>query len=382
MNIEEIIKPEWCTGCTSCNSVCPVQAIKMKKNCLAEKVPVVNKSICVDCGKCISICPAINNLQTNNPMECLAACSLDLEDKKYSASGGMASVISRKIINHGGIVCGVVWNDKMEAVHEFAYDAAGLKKFKGSKYVESHLGNVTEIINVLKDGKLLLYIGTPCQVAAIKRLTKGYQDNLVTIDLICHGMPPIDYFKEHISKRRSKITDAKFRGEKDFWLRLYRDEKCVYESFNWYDEYFSAFMENLIFRESCYSCKYATSERVGDFSLGDFWGLSDESKLASCTGRKSLVLINTKKGKEIFNCIADDCIFEVRSLEEAKKENRQLNSPSLPSEDRNVFLENYPKYGFNKAIKKTVVYKNVLSKRRWNMKSRIKQKLLGIWRLK
>lgn len=382
MNIEEIIKPELCTGCTTCKSVCPVRAINMEKNCFAEKMPVVNKSICIDCGKCISICPAINNMETNSPMECLVASSLNFEDKKHSSSGGIASVLSRKVIEQGGCVCGVTWNNSMEAVHELVFDVESLKKFRGSKYVESNLGDVHEIIKVLKSGRLLLYIGTPCQVAAIKKIAYKYHSNLLTIDLICHGMPPIDYFKEHISKHKGKITDAKFRGEKDFWLRLYKNENCVYEQFNWYDEYFASFMGNLIFRESCYLCKYATSERVGDFSLGDFWGLGEDSKLAAYKGRKSLVLINTIKAKEIFNSITDECIFEIRSLEEAKKENQQLNRPSIPPKDRFIFLENYPKYGFNNAVKKTHIYKSILLKKRLKLKSKIKQKLLRIWRLK
>ncbi len=382
MNIEDIIKPELCTGCSSCKNVCPTRAISMERNCHAENIPVINKNKCIDCGKCITICHSINEVKKSDPMECLVAYSLNLEDKQHSASGGMASVISRKFIAEGGAVCGVVWNNDMEAVHELAYSEHDLIKFKGSKYVESQLGDVSEIIRTLKSSRPVLYIGTPCQVAAIKQLASKYEDKLFTVDLICHGMPPIQYFKEHIADCGKNITDAKFRGEKDFWLRLYENEKCVYEQFNWYDEYFSAFMENLIFRECCYSCKYATPERIGDFTLGDFWGLSEDSSLARYKGRKSLVLINTEKAKNLFDTVSSECEFETRSFDEAKKENRQLNHPSIPAEDRERFLENYEKYGFNRAVKMTNTYRNIRLKKRLRIKNLFKQKILSMWRRK
>ena len=382
MNINDIIKPELCTGCSSCTFVCPTNAISMETNRYAENIPVINKDKCIDCEKCIAICHSINIVRKHAPLTCLVAHSLNLGDKQHSSSGGMASVISRKFIARGGAVCGVAWNNDMEAVHELVYSESELIKFKGSKYVESQLGNVPEIIKTLKSGQSVLYIGTPCQVAAIKQLTYKYQEKLFTIDLICHGMPPIKYFKEYIANQGKNITDAKFRGEKDFWLRLYAGEKCVYERFNWYDEYFAAFMENLIFRECCYSCKYATSERVGDFTLGDFWGLSEESRLAGYRGRKSLVLINTEKAKKFFDNVSSECEFEIRCFDEAKKENRQLNQPSIPSEDRERFLENYPKCGFNRTIKMTNVYRNIRLKKRLKIKNVFKQKILNVWRKK
>lgn len=380
MNIGEIIKAELCTGCSSCKNVCPTYAISMERNAYAETIPIINKNICIDCGKCIMICHSVNEVKKYKPIKCLAAYSLNSDDQQHSASGGIASVISRKVIADGGGVCGVEWNEDMEAVHKLAYSEQELIKFKGSKYVESHLGDVNEIINVLRCGRTLLYIGTPCQVAAIKRLTSSYEDQLLTIDLVCHGVPPVEYFKEYIANYGTNITDARFRGEKDFWLQLYRNEECIYEQFNWYDKYFSAFMENLIFRECCYSCKYATDKRIGDFTLGDFWGLSEDSRLAKYKGRKSLVLLNTEKAKNFFNRIRSDCKFEIRSLDEAKLENHQLNCPSVPPEDREIFLKYYQERGFSRAITKTNVYKKIRLKKGMKIKNVFKQKTLSLWR--
>ncbi len=344
-----------CTGCFACKSICPMQAVSIKIDNTGKAVPFIAEDKCVSCDLCKNVCPEINKVQKNTAEYAIASVQRIRPDR-LSSSGGVATVLAEKVIEKGGVVFGCASkNGKIE--HVAITNTKDLALLKGSKYVYSENNNAYKSAKEFLDcGKLVLYIGTPCQVAGLKNFLRKDYENLFTVDLICHGTPPTTYLEEHIKSnvKNKKWDRVAFRGEKEFYLSVYDQDKLLYSRKNKEDLYFSAFLEGLTYRESCYSCDYASIERCADITLGDFWGL-DRSKLGvDMQGRISLVLPNTQKGEKLLNECEDKLMTEVRPLEEAVNEKQgNLKHPSKRHEERDEFLRLYEKHGFTKAITKT-----------------------------
>ena len=358
-----ICSKEKCTGCFACMNKCPKDAISIDIDELGKTVPVINLKKCVECGVCKRICPVNNPVEKYEPKKIYAAWSKQEKDIRLSSSGGAASVFARRVIADGGKVFGAACIDANIA-HVKIEKEEDIEKIRGSKYVQSNIGLTYRAVeNDLIDKKTVLYTGTPCQIAGLRKyLGKEYVD-LYTVDLICHGTPPTAYLKEHLDTvlKNHKCWDhLAFRGEYNYILTVYHGNKILYKQPSELDTYFRAFLDGLICRDNCYKCIYANKNRVGDITVADFWGIDRNIMEHHYDGRISLILINSKKGDKLFERIRNELVWEEHSLAEAMSpEQTNIHHPTVPHKDRGLFETIYKNKGFEAAIKATQVGKNI-----------------------
>lgn len=357
MPVESICSRNDCTGCGACVNICPAECIRLQEDALGVPYPEVDKTRCIDCGACFGSCPANQPFDAHTPFQTWAVFAGDAQARRTSASGGAAAVLYRAVVEQGGAVFGTVFNDALRPVFRMAESADELEPFKGSKYVQSDTGQIfRRVREILKNQpqRTVLFIGTPCQVDGLLRFLRRPYDQLVTVDLVCHGVPPVRYLQEHIARieRDSgrKADTITFRGERDFAFTLYDAGEAFYSRPRYEDLYFSAFLKSLIYRESCYRCRYASERRVADLTIGDFWGLGADAPYPhDKRDGVSVVLVGTEKGRLLFEACRPYLVCEQRTREEAVQGNAQLRAPSVRHPRADVFRERYPAQGFEKA---------------------------------
>lgn len=335
-----------CSGCGACAAICPVGCISMREDAFGVSHPEIGPS-CTECGLCAQTCPVLNPLPLHEPSKCYAGWNSDSEERRLSASGGVAALLARL---YRGRVYGTAWSDSFMA----EVKSGNAKDFKGSKYVQSYFSEDTyrEIKSRLKSGEKLLFIGTPCQVAGLLNFVGDAAEGLWTADLLCHGVCPERYLTEelgHLRKGRN-LTDVRFRSNDkyNFHLTLWDGDKCFYDKDQKLQPYFRAFLEGISLRENCYSCQYSKPERSGDLTLGDFIGLD---------GQVSSVSVNTTKGSEALKELSAK--FPELQLVEHPYSDRLAYKPSImesfkKSPLRAKFLDNYLQSGFYRAVRKTL----------------------------
>ena len=331
-------------------AVCPHSAVKLLEDEIGQYIPIIEKEKCINCHACEIFCPENNLVSCQESLECYAAISKNDYLYNTTSSGGVAAVISEKIIDDGGVVYGasyfnaIVKHIRVETIDELEY-------LKGSKYVQSVASDCFPLIKKdLQKGRKVLFIGTPCQIAGVKSYLKKINcENLLLIDLVCHGVPPMAYLREYVNSRVGSIPvqDDVFRV-KNRKKGVNGRYEAVYDRINVHDLYCYAFAKGIIFRENCYHCHYAQPKRCGDITLGDFWGLG---KTALPPKAISMVLINTMLGKKYWEMCKSEFDFEQRSIAEAIDGNSQLKAPSNAPRERKVFWEKYKRMGFTKALR-------------------------------
>lgn len=349
-----------CTSCMACYNTCMKNCINIKTNKYGNLEPIINQDICISCNLCSLCCPVNNEVTKNNSIEAYACWSLNSDERKTSSSGGIASIFYNHFIkNKNGACYGCSYDDNLQLTYSRATTLEDIVKFKTSKYTFSYTGKIfREIEKDLKNNLHVVFVGTPCQVAGLKKYLKKDYGNLLTIDLICHGMPPQKYLDEYIEllnldEKPNKLT---FRGSLDFYFSLYKDEKILYSKKSQEDLFFKAFLEGLFYNENCYSCQYANSKRVGDITIGDFWGLGKELPFNHETKNGvSVVLINNTNGKDYFEEIKAKIFYEQRPISEAIAGNDQLQHPSKKHINHEKFLKLYSEKGLKEALEKTLL---------------------------
>ena len=335
-----------CNGCMACVEKCHRNAITIKDD-LKYYNALIDTKKCVDCGLCTKVCPRENDNDMSKPKWWYQGWA-DSEIREYASSGGAASAIIRTFIKNGGYVASCLF-DSGKFVFEVTNEMAVARKFAGSKYVKSNPEKIYgKIQSLLKANQKVLFIGLPCQVAAVNQFIKD-KTNLVTADLICHGTPSPYLLKKCLQEYGHDIntlTDINFRIKSLYELN--RDGKPI-AAFHTMDNYLIAFLHSYDYTENCYSCKFATLDRVSDITLGDSWGteLSGEVK-----NGVSLILCQSEKGKELIESAGLN-LLDV-DINNAILHNEQLNNPSKCGKSRDQFFENYNRYNnFGKALVKT-----------------------------
>lgn len=339
-----------CTGCGACYASCAHKAIDLNVDKYGFLHPFIKKEKCINCHLCEKKCPILHSQVLNLPIKTYAAYNRDSSERFRSSSGGIATLVSRSFILNGGIVYGCSFISPMSFKHVRCSKIEDLDILCGSKYVQSDLRDIfLSIKNDLKNKLKVLFIGTPCQVAAIKSLCPN-RENLSTLDIVCHGIGNTDYLKNTLSPEIINIPKKNicFRKSTTYRFSIYsKDCRVIYDRTLDNDEYMKAFFNGLIFRLSCFHCRFARRERISDVTCGDFWGLKSNKLREKGI---SLVLLNTEKGKEIFNAIKDSIEFEERSLSEALEGNQQLNHPFPFSKRIKFFRYLYPLIGFYQSL--------------------------------
>lgn len=375
----ELCNTSKCTGCMACRSICPKEAISVGYDDLLKTIPVIDNTKCVNCGLCRNVCPSLNEKQGKSAKKCLAAWTYDEKDQKTSSSGGVATALSKFIFQSGGKVFGCDFDDDFNLTIRSAECLEDIERFKRSKYVQSSTGDsYKKVKEYLENDLEVLYIATPCQVDGLLHYLKKDYEKLYTVDIICHGVPPIEYLKQYIAFLKktykiSKIDDISFRGDNEFYFSAsYNHEKVYYEK-SYFDLYYESFLRSVTYRDNCYSCRYACISRVSDLTIGDYWGLDKSSLHKPYQGRISEILVNTDKGRALLDRAQDFLYTEEASIKVAIDHNEQLTHPSIAPADRNAFVEAF-KGDYIKASYKTAIGKRI---RKTLVKKRLKRILKG-----
>ena len=354
-----VCEKEKCTGCFACYNICPKNAIEMCEDELGYIYPSINNDKCIHCNLCKKVCPALNNLQKNKSKQAFAMWNNNKKFRQQSTSGGIASTLYEYILKNGGIIYGCTNSveDKFKFIR--VDNINDLYLVRGSKYVHSYVNDCfKQVKNDLNDGKKVMFIGMPCQVAGLKNFLGKEYKNLYLADLICHGVPSQKLLREEAINKLGDIKNIKvtFRENGEFCIKFYLKNKEMLNEKQDRSFYFLGFMKALFYRENCYTCEYANINRVGDITLGDFWGLGKDDKINKYKKEEkngiSLCLVNTDKGRMMLDTIKEECYFEERKIEEAISGNSQLRNPSVKNKQYEKFRKLYSKYGYRKASQK------------------------------
>ena len=396
-------KKEDCCGCTACAQRCPKGCITLQADSEGFSYPFVDTNLCNNCGICEKVCPVINQKQSHKPVKVLAAINNNEEIRLKSSSGGIFSLLAEQTLKAGGVVFGAAFNKNWEAEHIYVENAEELERLRGSKYVQSNINNsYKEAERFLKDGREVLFSGTPCQIAALKLFLRKEYRNLTTIDVVCHGAPSPKvwnmYLKEITSKLLKDMPDEKiqsvppiggtskscieaisFRSKITGWKKFSFQLKLNFSNYDGKNtavfaeglhknSYMQAFLSDLILRPSCYACPAKDGKSDSDITLADLWGSHEICPELDDDQGLSLILIKNEEKtlpkfyyKEINYC-------------DALKHNPSIEKSVAEPQKRTKFFKLVDKYGVTKTTEKClhksricILWEKIL----WNIKNRI-----------
>lgn len=357
----EVVPEHRCSGCGGCKNICPVDAVTLQENEFGYLLPKVEKEKCVNCGLCLKHCPGVEKTVTDSETipKAYAVWAKD-EVRKASSSGGMFTLLAQWVLQQKGMVYGAAFTEQWDVAHIGIEKEEELSKLWGAKYVQSDTGfvyrNVKEALNT---GRPVLFSGCPCQVSALKSYLGKEYPHLLTADLVCHGVPSRMVYRKYLEEVYGKdnIENFSFRTkEKGYSCTVLevklKDGRTLYPSLKEKDPYEKAFHGSYALRKSCINCKFAEFPRQGDFTIGDYWGVSlYDEKLNDGKGT-SVVLVNSKKAEQVLEEIRSQAkLVQETPLEAAKRKNRFGAYVSVPKM-RDDFLEETAKNGFSEAVKK------------------------------
>ncbi len=332
--MDTICEQNKCTGCGMCTNICPEQAIKLKEGLHGFVFPIIDESLCINCGLCEIKCPSNLEKQCRSTVqEVYAAWNHDKKVRKESSSGGIFTLIAEKLLEEGGVVAGVAWDEQFHPHHVMCDNVNDLEKLRGSKYSQSNTGDIYRIIkHELSTGRKVLFSGTPCQNAALKSyLDKDYY-NLFMVDLVCHGVPSNKILDDYFNLFHKKINNVNLRYKDPYWdysfVKIDFVDGTKYQVRTIYDDYFNLFNVGYSLRESCHECRYTTLHRESDITLADFWGYKAHNfKSINYNKGTSLIIINSRKGQELINLVKKTIYVEKSNIDTAIRGNKCLKEP-------------------------------------------------------
>ena len=352
-----------CTGCGACADACPVSCISMNLSEEGFLFPSIDESRCIGCDACGKACHVLNPPEKRSPERAFAAWSTDDSVRTSSSSGGVYSVLGEYVLGNGGVISGCRFDRDMVLKHELCEQPDGTVRFRGSKYVQCFTDGIyRKIKDTLASGRTVLFTATPCQVAGLLTYLGRPYDNLVTCDLVCHGIPSQKIFRSYLERHhlspdpdRSVIAFRDLKGWGDFYIRISEQDDIKWRSDDTNNEFLRAFLSGCDYNEACYACPYASMERTGDLTLADFWGLGKNTPFDGDPSKGcSLILVNTEKGRKLLQSVQDKLFLEERTPEEARQGNGQLRNPAPRQPMRDTFYkmnwaEIAPKINYGKA---------------------------------
>lgn len=369
--MEKVLEREICSGCTACANICPKEAITMKKGIDGFKHPVINQEKCINCGLCKKTCPVLNTKNNNSINKCYAAYCNDDEYTNNSSSGGLFSLIANYVLEENGIIIGAAFIENNKLNHIAISKKEELKKLKGSKYLQSDLKNIFKYIKENIKSTKILFVGTPCQVAGLKSFLNKDYENLITIDLFCHGVPSPKLFEKYVDYLEKKYNDKlifyNFRDKSTGWDTY--SNTAAFKNTNMTElrtknNYMELFLSDNALRESCYNCNFKLGNKYSDITLGDFWGIKEVYPEIYNKKGVSAVIINTEKGQELFAKVSNKLTYKECSLGDIVERNPSLiKSAKLSNKRKSLFndLDNIP---FDKLTriyrKRTPLFKKVI----------------------
>lgn len=354
-----------CFGCGACNKICPVSAIQMEEDHEGFLYPKVDQDKCISCGQCHKVCPAENLIPTEYPRKSLVGYSTQTGVRNKSASGGAFHALV-DCASDGTVIFGVEWQNRSRAVYAKASRNDAYKRFSKSKYVQSVVGDAyIEAKELLDAGRDVLFVGTPCQIAGLRRFLKRDYINLLCVDLVCHGVPSsktLEQYLQSMDRGSCKVTGIDFR-EKVTKRNGTADSKCAvlhysdgtnkavdYES----SGFLRGFACGLFFRPSCATCPFACASRVSDLTIGDAWGIEKEKPKLNPHEGVSLILVNTEKGEAAAEQMKCAMMLEEVSTETMVSGNGRLKSPDRGHQKRCEFFQRFESEDFEKLIQEFI----------------------------
>lgn len=384
-----------CCGCSACVQVCPKRCINFDEDDKGFRYPLVDKESCIECGLCTKVCPCINTNESVKPLNVYAAKNPDDKIRKNSSSGGIFTMLAEVIIKEKGVVFGACFDKKWNVVHDFTESIDGLRAFRGSKYIQSRIGETYKICkSFLKQGRLVLFSGTPCQIKGLKLFLRRDYDNLITIDFICHGVPSPGVFRWYLqekldnyascNKTKKKlfkfqhvqrifpdevlmpkgvnIKEIRFRDKKEGWkkysfvldLELISskgNKNLVSLSSNVCENPFlKGFCCDLYLRPSCHQCPTRNFKSGSDITIGDFWGQEYMFPEFDNDSGVSSIIIKTQRGRDIFNNLGP--IFkDTKSIDQVISYNSSLISSKPEPYLSHKFWKYSSKLSFEDCVK-------------------------------
>lgn len=353
----EIKEKKDCCGCSACVQKCPKQCISLKEDNEGFLYPVVDKETCIDCGLCEKVCPVLHQGESREPLKVYAANNKDEEIRRQSSSGGIFTLLAEKTIQDGGVVFGVRFDEHWEVIHDYTETIEGLAAFRGSKYVQSRIeDNYRKAEAFLQKGRKVLFSGTPCQIAGLKCFLRKKYEKLLTVEVVCHGVPSPMIWRDYLVYKRAEraagkntvssslnelpvITGISFRDKTNGWKKFgfkicYAASKAAensvsksYDTISFeltpYSEdiFMKGFLKDLYLRPSCYSCFVRQGKSGADISIGDYWGIQRfHPKLDDDKGTE-LILINTENGYNCYDKINPQIESELSEYKKAVNSN-------------------------------------------------------------
>lgn len=357
----KLCDPQLCNGCSACAQICPHNCISMEPDPEGFLQPRVNEDSCVDCQLCTNTCPVLNlPAFSKNMTGCYAAINKSDPEREKASSGGIFLLLARWILERGGVVFGAAFNKDFTVSHQYAESEEAVYAFCGSKYVQSRIGDsYRKVREFLVEGRYVLFTGTPCQVLGLYQYLGGTRERLLTADIICHGVPSPEVWKQYVNIRAEQDNGGilpeqiRFRAKETGWSSfsvqfIYSDK--IYSKRNFEDTYMHGFLNNLYLRPSCYNCIAKGIDRISDFTLADFWGVQRIQPDMYDNRGTSLVLLHTDKAVDVWNVISTS----IRAVSVEAETAVNANSAAICSvkmhSRRAEFFRRYQSEDFEKLV--------------------------------
>ena len=369
MNKVQLCDQTKCTQCMACVNACPKDCITMLDAGEGFCIPHIDHEACAECGACMRACHRMEpHVEYNPPLHTLACWTKNDTDRKKSSSGGAFSVLARKVLSMGGVVFGVTMGKDLKVKHICVDRAENIYLLQGSKYVQSYLGDTyKKVREYLKADRWVLFTGAPCQVSGLLTFLRKKYENLITADMVCHGVPSQRAFDAFCERTHLKgnCDGVSFRFTEGWGFQLARElvsptkdvdsssapvvRMPVNPKNAWY---MRAFNRSLMFNEACYTCPYAIPQRVSDFTMADYWGLGTHAPFNHPTIKGvSMLLVNNGRAWDLLQG-CDDLFYEERTLAEAIEGNHNLSHNSSRPVGRDTFIVDMESMESDELMKK------------------------------
>lgn len=357
----EIKDKKDCMGCYACSNICPQRCISLESDSEGFWYPKVDYQKCIKCGLCVKVCPIVNKIAVDNKPKAYACMNKDEAVRLKSSSGGIFTLTAEQVIDNGGVVFGAGFDEMFAVLHSYVETKEELERLRGSKYLQSKIGDTyKDAKKFLKQGREVLFSGTPCQISGLKSYLGDPYEDLICIDIVCHGVPsPIVwqkylFYRENLSK--SSTQEITFRNKNRGWKRfslsfLFKNNVEYIETLD-KDLYMRVFLKDVCLRPSCYDCGFKTLNRESDITLADFWGIENILPEMDDDKGTSLIFVNSEKGQLMLDKIKDDILYKEVNIDKAVSYNSAAIKSVATNPNRDSFFEELDQLEFDKLVKK------------------------------